>query len=182
MSTRVTRKEIADYLNTGTSASPDYTLMGVGFNSLDENTGAQTESVTYINEDAASKYVTGYETSFPFDTELIADDDAVAFIYDVARDQKTGANAETDYVRVELFKPRMETAAGAAVASLVGYEARKFRVSVEVSDVKGDAGKIIKVSGNLNVIGEFTDGVFDTSAKTFTDNGSTVIVAEDETL
>ena len=47
---KITRNLIADYLNTGTSASPVYSLMGAGFNSLDENPNAQTDKKTYINE------------------------------------------------------------------------------------------------------------------------------------
>ena len=48
------------------------------------------------------------------------------------------------------------------------YPARKFLVAVEVSDFKGNGGETVIVSGNLNAVGDFTEGYFDTSTKTFT--------------
>lgn len=160
---KVMRYQVADYLNTGDSTET-YTLMGAGFNSLDESPSAQTESTTYINDKSATKYVKGYETTFPFDTDLIADETAITFIYDIARNQKVGEDAETDYVRVELFSP---------VASKDNtYKARKFKVSVEVSDITGEGASIMKVSGNLNGVGDFIDGEFNTTTKTFTAAGA----------
>lgn len=159
---KVMRHQIADYLNTGTAEEEAYALMGAGFNSLNEEAGAQTESVTYINDKSATKYVKSYETVFPFETDLISDEDAVTFIYDVGRNQKTGTDAETDYVRVELFSPV------SAPETPNTFKARKFRVSVEVSSTEGEGGSIVKMSGNLNVVGDFVDGTFDTSTKTFT--------------
>lgn len=40
----VKRHQFADYLNTQTADKPNYCLMGVGFTSLNEEPGAQTES------------------------------------------------------------------------------------------------------------------------------------------
>ena len=76
---------------------------------MDESPSAQTESTTYINDKSATKYVKGYETTFPFDTDLISDEAAVTFIYDIARNQKVGEDAETEYIRVELFNPVEES-------------------------------------------------------------------------
>ena len=87
--------------------------------------------------------------------------DAVMALYDVGRNQKTGTDAEFDYVRVELFKP--------VSGSENTYAARKFRVSCEVSGVAGSGGETVKVTGNLNGVGNFTDGTFNTSTKTFTE-------------
>ena len=67
----VKRHQFADYLNTQSADKPNYCLMGVGFTSLNEEPGAQTESKKYVNEKASSKSVTGYETVFPFESDLI---------------------------------------------------------------------------------------------------------------
>ena len=158
---KVMRYQVADYLKT---ADEEFTLMGAGFNTLDESPSAQTESTTYINDKSATKYVKGYETTFPFDTDLISDEKAVTFIYDIARNQKVGEEAETDYIRVELFNPVEE--------SPNTYQARQCRVSVEVSDITGEGASIMKVSGNLNGVGDFIDGTFDTTTKTFTPTDS----------
>lgn len=53
----VQRHQIADYLNIGTSESPNWVLMGVGFTSLNENFGAESESSKYVNEASESSSV-----------------------------------------------------------------------------------------------------------------------------
>ena len=100
----VMRYDIADFLDTGTT-TPSYALMGVGFNSLDESPNAQKDSKTYIHQKSQTSTIKGYQTAFAFDTDLISSDTAVMKLYDIGRNQKTGADAELDYVRVELFKP-----------------------------------------------------------------------------
>ena len=70
-----------------------------------------------------------------------------------------------DYLRVDLFDP---------VASKENtFKARKFRVAVEVASCAGAGGEAIKVTGNLNNIGTFVAGEFNTSTKAFTDGSST---------
>ena len=159
----VQRNLIADYLNTGTSSSENYTLMGTGFNTLDENPNAQNQETIYISDTAATNYIKSYKPVFPFDTDLIASETAVMTLYDIGRNQKTGSDAELDYVRVELFKPVSDAEKT--------YEARKFRVSCEVSSVAGGGGETIKVTGNLNGVGDFIEGTFNISTKTFTPKG-----------
>jgi len=155
----VMRYQVADYLSTGENA---FALMGVGFNTLDENPTAQKDAKTYINQKAQTTQIKSYQPTFPFDTDLISDEEAVMAIYDIGRNQKTGEDAELDYVRVELFKP---------VADQENvFEARKFRVAVEVANITGEGGGIMKMTGNLNGVGDFVAGTFDTTTKTFTPN------------
>lgn len=160
----VMRYQIADYLNTGTDDTEQYELCGTGFNNLDEEPSAQIDSKIYINDKTATSYVKSYETVFPFDSDLIASEKAVMALYDVGRNHKTGAEAEMDYVRVELFKP-VESKENT-------FSARKFRVSAEVSSISGEGGEAIAVSGNLNSVGDFVEGEFNTQTKTFTEAGA----------
>lgn len=155
----VMRHKIADYLNTGTDKE-EYNLMGVGFNTLDENPSAQTDGKIYISDRSQTNYIKSYQTQFPFDTDLMKSEATVMALYDIGRNQKTGAEAERDYIRVELFQP--------ISGKNNTYMARKFRVSVEVSGIAGGGGETVKVTGNLNNVGDFIDGEFDTVTKTFT--------------
>ena len=156
---KVIRYQVADYMNTATNGGLEaYALMGMGFTSLDENPSAKIGTTAYISDRSASGVVTGYETTFPFNTQLIDDEAAINFIYDVARNQKAGSEAESDYVRVELFKEK----------DTKGYPARKFRVTVEVSSISGAGTEIMTVAGNLHQVGNFVDGYFDTETKAFT--------------
>ena len=155
---KVIRYMIADYLNTGTDSTETYSMMGAGFTALDENPSAKVDKTAYISDRSASGSITGYENKFAFDTQLISDDAAVKYLYNVARNQKVGEEAETDYVRVDLY----ETAQSSA------YPARKFRVAIEVTGITGAGTEIVRVAGNLHQVGDFVEGTFDPSTKTFT--------------
>lgn len=160
MATTVIRNQIADYLNTGTTETPAWALMGVGFNTLDENPNAQTDSKTYVNQKSQTSSIKSYQTQFPFDTDLIASETAVMALYAIGRDQKTGVDAELEYIRVDLFKPE------SGVENT--YEARKFTVAVAVTGIAGAGGETVKVTGTLFGVGDAVQGTFNTSTKTFT--------------
>lgn len=154
----VQRHQIADYLNIGTSESPNWVLMGVGFTSLNENFGAESESSKYVNEASESSSVTSYKSVFPFEAHLIKSQEAVNALYTVGRNHLVGAEAEFEYCRVELFD-------GKASAEST-YAARKFLVSAEVSSIEGDKKQSVK--GNLNAVGDPVNGYFNTKTPAFT--------------
>lgn len=159
----VQRYMISDYIGITSESTTTYHLMGAGFNTLDENPNAQNKETIYISDKSTTNYIQSYKPVFPFDTDLVKSETAVMALYDVGRNQKTGSEAEFDYVRVELFKPVSDVEKT--------YEARKFRVSCEVSSVAGGGGETIKVTGNLNGVGDFIEGTFNISTKTFTPKG-----------
>lgn len=165
----IKRHQFADYLNVGTHESPEYVLMGVGFTTLDEEPGAQTETKKYVNEAASSKSVTGYETVFPFESDFIKDEKAIIALYNVGRNHYIGSDAEFEYVRVELWD--------AVTGKDNEYAARLFTVAAEISEVSGETD--IQVSGNLNAVGDFTDGTFNTKEKTFTVASATASAAKE---
>ena len=153
----IKRHQYADYMNVGTATTPNYVLLGTGFKKLDEEPGAQSESVKYVNEKSASSEVISYETKFPFEADQIMDEEAINDIYNIARNHYVGADAQREYIRVELWDST-ETANT--------FQARKFLVSVEVSSFAGD--NKMGISGNLNAVGDPVLGTFNTSTKTFT--------------
>ena len=81
-------------------------------------------------------------------------------LYKIGRDRLTGADAEREYIRVDLFDPVNSTANT--------FRARKFVVAVEVTSCAGTGGEAIKVTGNLDNVGSFVAGTFNTATKTFT--------------
>ena len=101
---KLMRYNIADYLNIGTDTE-EYALMGTGFNSLNESPNAQVDTKAYINDKSTSSTTTGYQGQFPFEADMIKDERALMKLYEIGRNQKTGVDAEVDYVRVELFDP-----------------------------------------------------------------------------
>ncbi len=155
--TVVKRHQFADYLNVATAEEPSFVLMGTGFTTLDEEPGAQTETKKYVNEAASSKSVVGYETVFPFESDFIKEQEAIIALYNVGRNHYLGSDAEFEYVRVELWN-QSETENE--------FEARKFIVSAEISEISGEND--MQVSGNLNAMGDPINGTFNTTTKTFT--------------
>ena len=161
----LTRSAVADYLNIGTKANKVWALCGTGFNSLDESPNAQVESKVYIHEDEASPSITRYESSFSFDTDVWNDQEAIMTIYEIGRNRKVGSNALVEYLRTD-FKVEED---GTPVTTVV--PARLFTCAVEVSDIQGGGGETLTMSGNLNVVGKFIDGVFNLETLEFDDDG-----------
>ena len=157
----LTRSAVADYLNVGTKNNKVWALCGTGFNSLDESPNAQVESKVYIHEDEASPSITRYESSFSFDVDTWNDQEAILLIYDIARNRKIGSNAIVEYLRTD-FKIEED---GTPITTTV--PARLFQCAVEVSDIQGGGGETLTMSGNLNVIGKFLDGMFNLETRTF---------------
>lgn len=156
------RQAFADYINTSTTETPSWSLCGTGFTQLDESPNAQMESKVYIHQKEASPTITRYEPVFPFTTELWSDDDAIKMIYNIARNRLVGEAAQVEYLRTDLLIDEN----GEPITTTV--PARKFIVAVEVSDISGEGGEAISVSGNFNQVGAFVEGDFDISSKTFT--------------
>lgn len=155
----VLRNMISDYLEVQGASEKEYVLMGVGFKSLDESPGAKLDTTIYVHQSTASSSVINYETKFPFTADTISDEKAVMALYKVGRDHLTGANAEFNYVRVDLFEaPTPEKT----------YKARLFKVCAEISDFKGEGGEKLEVSGNLNAVGDPVQGTFNVETRKFT--------------
>lgn len=152
------RLKVADYLNVGKNGVDEYVFMGLGFTELNESPSAQTSSKRYINDKSATTSITGYETEFGYETDQIRDEKAIDFICDIGELQKTGDDAETDYIKVDLDKP------GTTENT---YRARKFRVAVEVSDLEAKDGEM-SAKGKFLGVGDLVLGTFDTTTKKFT--------------
>ena len=153
----IQRHQYADYLNVTPELAPAWKLMGTGFTKLDESPGAQTETSKYVNEPTSSTYVASYETEFGFDAEQVKDEDAIDYIYDVAALHKTGIEAMTQYLRVELFNP--------VSGSANTFRARRFTVSIAVDDIEGETKQTM--SGTLACVGDPVPGEFNTKTLVF---------------
>ena len=88
--------------------------------------------------------------------DMIESEEAVKHIVDIGRKEKTGQDAEADYVRVDL----------AGTKTVNGYPARKRKVAIEVAEFTDNDGEITG-SGNLLGKGDWEFGFFDTEKKTF---------------
>lgn len=162
----VMRYEIADYLGVDGT----YELMGLGFDSLNESPNAQSNSKTYINQKTQSSFVKSYQREFPYSADLIKSEKALMALYNVSRNELTGADAMFEYVRVDLYDPMLEAnTEGEMTASTTKFKARKFIVSCEVSSNSGNGGEAMATSGTLKTFGNMVKGIFDTKELKFTE-------------
>lgn len=150
------RRKIANYLNVGTETE-EYVLMGAGFTDLNEAPAAQTASKKYVNDKSATKSIVGYDWSTAFTTDQIRDEKAIEFICNIGEMQLTGADAETDYIIVDLDKPGTEPNT---------FKARKLKVAIEVASFDNNDGDMA-ATGNLLGIGDLVAGTFNTTTKEF---------------
>lgn len=155
--TPIFRYLIADYLDIGTSATPDIRLMNV-FENVDESPNAQTTDKHYVSDKSSTTITTGYQTQFPITGDRYKDNAVTDFIADIAEKQLLGVQAA--YYRVNVFKP------------IEGKEntfyARKFTVEFAIDTLGGAGGEIATIEGNMNAQGDVIIGEFNTTTKTFT--------------
>ncbi|MDD2970189.1 MAG: hypothetical protein PHT21_11570 [Lachnospiraceae bacterium] len=154
-----TRDMIRDFLDVGTGESSDIVLMGRGFTEANEEPGAQSDSKRYINDKSATGSVKSYEWKKPFTADLIEDEKAIAYIADIGRLCKTGADAESVNYNVELGKPVAEKAGT--------YYARQMKVAIIVNSFSDNDGEM-QVEGEFAGIGDPVEGEFNITTKTFT--------------
>lgn len=162
MANQILRWAVGDYLNTGTTAAPVWSLMGLGFTQLDENLNAVVDEKAYINDKASTKNITGYGATFPFTADVYSDDEAIADLNKIADDQATGSAAIREYIRTKFLVDNT----GEPITTTV--DARKFNVAVEVSSRTGGGTEAYVIAGNLHQRGGFVAGTFNLSTKTFT--------------
>lgn len=154
------RYHTLDYLNVGSTEEEEYDLMG-GFTKIDYSASPKVDKSAYVHDVNATSTITGYEASFPFECARIIGNKANEHIQKVGLDQKTGKDAETMFVRVEMKKPISTGADGE-------YEARKYYCTIEAAEFTGEATEKQVVSGTLHQNGDFTPGKFNIKTKTFT--------------
>ena len=152
----------ADYLDTSSTSTPTFSLMGLGFTQLDENPNVVIDEKAYINDKASTKSVTGYGATFPFTSDVYTEEPAITTILSIGEGQKTGSDAIRQFVRTKF----LVDSNGDPITTTV--EARLFNVAVEVTGITGAGTEALVVAGNLHQRGDFVPGTFNLSTKAFT--------------
>ena len=147
------RKVQANYLKVKDA----FELLGTGFTELNESPSAKTTSKRYINQSSSTQSVTSYEWGTSFNTDQINSEKAIEYIRDIGEMQQTGADAETEYLIVDLDKP------GTAEGS---FRARKFKVAIAVDSFDDNDGEL-GISGSFLGQSDPIEGTFTVAAKEF---------------
>lgn len=157
------RRKQVNYLNIPSAEGEKFVLLGRGFTELNESPSAQTSSKRYVNMASSSQSVTGYDAGWGFNADQIRAEEAIAYICNIGEERKTGADAETDMIIVDLDRP-IEN-------STTEFYARKQRVAIAVSDF-GDEDGEMTCEGDLLGVGDLVVGSFNTASRTFTEGGA----------
>ena len=147
------RKIEADYLNV------DYyfKFLGTGWSGLNEKPNAQTKEKRYVNETSSTQAITGYKWQEDFTGDQIVSDEAIEYITTIGKELKSGADSETELVKVDLDKPGSEDKE---------YYAWKFRVAIQVNEFPDNDGEL-GLSGAFLGLGDPVIGTFNVETKTF---------------
>ena len=144
------------------NATADIQLMNVGVTKFEESSNPTEKSTQYIGDKSKTNKVTGYDNQFAIESDLIKNNKVVEYLYSIFRDRKTGKYAQQDLFIVELWNPVAE--------QQNTYKARKLKTTAVISSKTPNPGETITFSGDLKGVGDFVDGTFNTSTKTFTEN------------
>lgn len=156
---KIKRSLLATFLNTGTSESPTWSLIGDGVTEQTINYNPQTTDETYINQDSGDTDVESYKPTIPNNMTAIKGDEVFEYIDDIRINRKVLGDATTDILIVYLYK---EATSGA-------YPAEKNRCGIQIDDFGGAGGESAKLNFTVNLQGDATHGTFDPSTKTFTE-------------
>ena len=143
-----------------------FELLGTGFTELNESPSAKTTSKRYINQSSSSQYVIGYEWNSGFNTDQINIEKVIEYIRDIGEMQKTGADAETEYLIVDLDKPGAEEGS---------FRARKFKIAIAVDSFDDNDGEL-GISGSFLGQSDPIEGTFTVATKEFAEGFSAKVV------
>lgn len=157
---KVKRSKVAIFLNTGTSTTPVYSLIGEGVTEQTINYNPQTSEETYINQDSGTTSIESYKPTIPTPMTALSGDAVFDFVDNIRVSRAVLSDAEADLVIVYLYKS----------ATAGKYPAEKNACSIQIDDFGGPGGESAKINFTLNLIGDAVQGTFDPTAKTFTAN------------
>lgn len=153
------REKLVHFLNIGSSTTASYALLGDGITSLTEEFNPETETKQYINQANGVTTIKSYTPSISVEKEYIKNEAVQTWMNEKVRLLPTGSDAESDYIRVNLFDETTTTNE---------YKAVKRKCSYQIDSVGGDAGSELITALTLGGIGDGIQGTFNVQTKTFT--------------
>lgn len=156
--TSVKRSLFKTFLNTGTTGSPVWSLIGDGVASAAINYNPATTEETYIDQDTATITVDRYAPTMPIEATAKNGDAVFEWIDALRKSRGVGSSAETEICNVWMYETGGPTA----------YPAERQAVSVQIDDFGGEGGTMVKINFTINFRGNPTTGTFNGSTLAFT--------------
>ncbi|MFM8321001.1 MAG: phage tail tube protein [Chloroflexota bacterium] len=157
-STTVKRSQFKTFLNTGTTQTPIWSLIGDGVTSAVIQYNPQTTEEVYIHQDSGSVEIDAYKPTMPIEAKALNGDAVFEFVDALRKARAVGSAAYAEVVNVWLY----ETPTTGA------YPAEKQSVSIQVEDFGGEGGQPAKINFTINFRGDPTAGTFNPTTLAFT--------------
>lgn len=157
MAGKIKRSKLAILLNTGTEATPIWSLIGDGVTEQTIAYNPQTSDETYVHQDSGTTDVESYKPNIPTPMTAIQGDPVFEFVDGIRRGRKVLAEARSEVLLVYLYDTAVEGA----------YPAERNACSIQVDDFGGAGGESAKLNFTINLIGDPVVGTFDPTTKSF---------------
>lgn len=155
---KVKRSEFRTFLNTGTTATPVWSLLGDGITSAAINYNPQTTEEVYIHQDSGTTEIESYRPTMPVEAKAVSGDDAFDYIDNLRKSRAVLDDAKSEIVNVWLYEAPVSGA----------YPAERQPVSVQIDDFGGEGGQTAVINFTINYLGDPTPGTFNPTTGTFT--------------
>ena len=159
MSGKIKRSQLAIFLNTGTSATPLWSLIGDGVTEQTIAYNPQTSDEVYVHQDSGITEVESYKPNIPTPMTAIKGDPVFDFVDAIRKGRKILTDAQSEVCIVYLYETPITNA----------YPAEKNVCSIQIDDFGGPGGESAKINFTLNLNGDATQGTFNPMTKAFTE-------------
>jgi hypothetical protein len=159
-STTVKRSSFKTFLNTGTSGSPTWSILGDGITSAKINYNPKTLETLYIDQSTGTTEIESYRPTLPIEAIAKFGDPAFNFVDNIRIARGVLGSAYAEVVNVWLY----QTPSGGA------YPAERQQVSIQIEDFGGDGGTAARINYTINFMGAPVVGTFNPTTLTFTAN------------
>jgi len=159
---RMMRSKMRHYINTGTTATPVWSLLNKGVGTLTTNFNPEVENDSGIADESKSKYTTGLAPETSFDMNVVRGNLANDKIFGICWARSIGSDAEFEFLTVDLGATPTGTAPNQA------WPAQTETVNEAYNSRGDEAVKPLKIGVTLGHIGDVINGTFIPATATFT--------------
>ena len=153
----IPRKEFMHFVNVGTTAEPEWELLGEGIEELSREMNNNVETTTDILGNTNTTVTKGNQVSSFDPFKCRKDSKLFAKLYEIYTDDKELSDCEMEFLEVSVFDKVSDGV----------YNAVKQTGAVDLKSVGGDTTGL-DMPFDVNYIGSKTKGTFTAATKTFT--------------
>jgi hypothetical protein len=134
---KVTREQIASYLNTGTADLPQWAIIGVGITDYGQSYNPQVETEKWIIHKNATSSLESYQIQGDVSQKCYKGDAVYDFVNNLRRKASVGSEVETEILDIDLYDSTGEDTA-------TKYKATKYKCMVAVTSYATGESPVIE--------------------------------------